>query len=881
MSKPGRQRQRGSWCILTALTLSCGAAFDQGFTLGPSPVPIPNVDLTASTGALCSTAGGCVVTLQGTGFWGSATRVSVDERPATEYHQQTSTRQVFKAPPAEPGRAGFRDLVVSNDVRPPAREQKLSGEEGFYYFTDSLNFLPVTQGLVKMPAAATALVTADFNGDSEQDFAVLSKGRDFVDIYVRKVGGRYAAPFSIPTGKGPVALATADLNGDTAPDLVIVNEGSESMTVLLSKTPATLTFEQREQKLVHTTSPSHQCRRPSDVVLVDLHPDGVPDVVVACRGGGGVPGQFWAFANDKSGNLTIRDADYTHKNEYPAPVLLRAFDFGESAVPDLMLLTEMHRIEWIGSEGGVVFHKGSSNPLAPTGGRFIVTMAIGPVMGTTWKDLLAVEKTQSGASLLVLPNRPNINFILPSMPPLREAYQQLFVIDVNGDGNQDALATTVEGKATRIADLYLGNGDGTFQTRQDLDLGVSYQRAEVADVDKDSYPDLVLLGAEVPGANPGPGESFMVVIPNERGTLRPPTRVTTLSNPERVASADFDGDKELDLAIVSRGSSSQVQIWKGLGRGQFAAIGTPIPLQEPLDLIAVVPRPGPALPDLVVGSVTGTDGNPLGNVTVLHNDGSGRLTIRCTSPGGGRVLKSLAVGHVLGQVQPEVVIATSAEVTLIKPDPDRAGMSCDKPMPDRFAIPGLELAAVAQLDADRNEEIITVQKEGTKHRLSVNKIVGLAWTEHAFNRLDAAPTSLLVTSMNSDARPDLVLLHRGQDGPNQMSASTATVLLQKGMMPGAFDLKPPQPVCEFPVAAWGHDFNGDSRGDLLVACIGAQPKLQPYYGDGRGGLAAASQAVPWIDPMGPVDLVPSGGKPFVVLLDSKTGAQTALENVGP
>lgn len=881
MSKPGRQRQSGGWCIVTALALSCGAEFDQGFTLGPSPVPIPNVDLAASTGALCSTAGGCVVTLQGTGFWGGATRVSVGGHPATEYYQQTSTRQVFKAPPAESGRAGFQDLVVSNDVRPPAREQKLSGENGFYYFIDSLNFRPVTQGLVKMPAAATALVTADFNGDSELDFAVLSKGRDVVDIYVRQVGGRYAAPFSIPTGKGPVALATADLNGDKAPDLVVVNEGSESMTVLLSKTPATLTFEQREQKLEHTTSPSHQCRRPSDVVLVDLHPDGVPDVVVACRGGGGVPGQFWAFANDKSGNLTIRDADYTHKDESPAPVLLRALDFGRSPEPDLMLLTEQHAIEWISSDGGVVFHEGDSEILKPTKGRFIVTMAVGRVLGTVWQDLLAIEKTASGARLLVLPNRPNIDLVLPSMPPLREAYQQLFVIDVNGDGKQDALATTVEGKATRIADLYLGNGAGTFQARLDLDLGVSYQRAEVADVDQDTYPDLILLGAEVPGANPGPGESLMVVIPNERGTLRSPTRVTTLSNPERVASADFDGDKELDLAIVSRGSSSQVQIWKGLGRGQFAAIGTPLTLNEPLDLITVVPRPGPALPDLAVGSVTGADGKPRGTVTVLHNDGSGRLAIGCTSSGRGSVLTALAAGHVLGQAQPEVVITTTAEVMLIKPDPGRDGVSCDKPMVGRVPFRDLELTAVAQLDNDSNAELITVRKEGTKHRLSIHKIVGMDLKEHAFNILDAAPTSLLVTSMNPDARPDLVLLHRGQDGPHRPSESTATVLLQKGTMPGAFDLKPPQPVCEFPVSAWGHDFNGDSRGDLIVACIGAQPKLQSYYGDGRGGLAAARKSVPWTDPMGALDLVPSGGKPFMVLLDSKTGAQTALEDVGP
>ncbi len=69
-------------------------------------------------------------------------------------------------------------------------------------------------------------------------------------------------------------------------------------------------------------------------------------------------------------------------------------------------------------------------------------------------------------------------------------------VDLNGDGNPDLVLVSAE-QNTAVATLsvFLGNGDGSYQTRTDYPTQLSTGSVTVADVNNDSHPDLGRRGS--------------------------------------------------------------------------------------------------------------------------------------------------------------------------------------------------------------------------------------------------------------------------------------------------------------------------------------------------------------------------------------------------
>ncbi len=131
------------------------------------------------------------------------------------------------APPVPPAIAsavlttsGFHDLLVTD---PTANKVNILVSNGDGTFASPPTSISVGQ-------TPSAVVTADFDGDGHQDFAVLNFADNTVSVFLGGVDAQGnttftpapGSPFALPASvSGPSAMTVADFNGDSKPDLAI------------------------------------------------------------------------------------------------------------------------------------------------------------------------------------------------------------------------------------------------------------------------------------------------------------------------------------------------------------------------------------------------------------------------------------------------------------------------------------------------------------------------------------------------------------------------------------------------------------------------------------------------------------------------------------
>jgi hypothetical protein len=157
----------------------------------------------------------------------------------------------------------------------------------------------------------------------------------------------------------------------------------------------------------------------------------------------------------------------------------------------------------------------------------------------------------------------------------------LATADLNHDGNPDIVIANVAGDSVIVL---LGNGDGTFQAP--VEYAVPAQPASVALGDFNNDGNLDIATADQGNQTPS---CVSVLLGNGDGTFREPAIVTyppSGSGPLALAAGNFDGDKNLDLAVtLGFISSGAAQILLGNGDGTFT-LGASYPLD--INSLAIV-----------------------------------------------------------------------------------------------------------------------------------------------------------------------------------------------------------------------------------------------------------------------------------------------------
>ena len=385
--------------------------------------------------------------------------------------------------------------------------------------------------------------------------------------------------------------------------------------------------------------------------------------------------------------------------------------------------------------------------------------------------------------------------------------------DTNGDGKLDLVAVAAVGVSVTV---FLGNGDGSFQTALNSPTGISSAFLALADFNGDGIPDVVLSGSS----------GLAVLLGKGDGTFGLAILPTSTSD-GALFTGDLNGDGKADIVAVD--ISGIVTVLLGNGDGTFQQPTTTLIQGTSL---ALGDFNGDGKPDAVsIGlNPSGTSPVDIVSVSLGKGDGTFLLGTEIHVPCGcfdARGAQSILVGDLNGDGKSDLVYLQTfpafgyVVATLLGNGDGTFGT------PSTFGMNGNLFASANVAAGDFNNDgkldlAITAGHVG----VFLGKGDGTFQPEVDYGGQNAV--FVAVADFNGDGKADVVTA----DG----TANTVSVLLGNG--DGTFGFANSFPMSNPANSLVVGDFNNDGKPDVAVATGSSVAVL---LGNGDGTLGTAVQ----------------------------------------
>jgi len=445
---------------------------------------------------------------------------------------------------------------------------------------------------------AYSMAPGDFNHDGKLDLAISDTQSGTVSILLGDGKGGFAGEYDYIAGYLPGNILASDLDGDGNldvvlgsghPDVLAANSYADTITVFFGRGDGTLIGPP-----AYAVNAGMQASYPTSLATADFNGDGKPDLAVAA-------GELWILLSQGGGSFKTPVAI---PNPTSAPNTMgvkvssvAAGDFNGDGKQDLV----------VGDANGsgvyVLLGNGDGTFKAPVEyamGGSITSVAVADFNGDGKLDIAACGM---GAAGVLLGNGDGTFQSVKSLTGFGNWPYWLTVGDFNKDGKPDiAIANQgTPGVGTDIGGVlvYLGNGDGTFQSPVSYPGGRYPSFIVAADVNGDKVPDLI-VAAENPNFTTNFQFDIGVLLGKGDGTFGPTSLNPTDATPVYISVADLNGDGKQDLAIAHHAGSTYVSFMFGNGDGTFQPEVDFTATSNP-SAVLVTDLTGDGKPDLVVG----------------------------------------------------------------------------------------------------------------------------------------------------------------------------------------------------------------------------------------------------------------------------------------
>jgi hypothetical protein len=434
----------------------------------------------------------------------------------TVYQTRTSTATTLSSS-GSPSTYGA-SVTLTASVSPSAA----TGSVAFYDGVTLLGTAPLSAGQSGLKtillASGARSLTARYSGDANDSPSVSPSVTQQVNA---AVGTGFATPVSYGVGTEPYGVAVADFNGDGLPDLAVINEFGGNVSLLLGNGDGTF-----QPALSIAGENSSEL----SIAVGDFNGDGHPDLAVGGGAGlavllGNGDGTFQAAVEYATGGAALSG--------------LVVGDFNGDGKADLAAICENGVLNvFTGNGDGTFQATGNYGTALDFNTQF--DLASGDFNGDGKADLAIL----GNGTVFVLLGNGDGTFQPEPEYSTGLSGASIVSLDLNGDGKTDL--AVADGSAVNIL---LGNGDGTFQPPASYSGGaLGYSNAIApADFNGDGKPDLVTTSFNGYGA----AGFANIFIGNGDGTFQPALSYPAGNQPYALAVGDFNGDGRADLAVPS------------------------------------------------------------------------------------------------------------------------------------------------------------------------------------------------------------------------------------------------------------------------------------------------------------------------------------------